>query len=208
MVLSIIQCLAPRLRNNSLSCDPTTFINGLKSIPSRSHKDFHSKAYHMLDILLWLKEDCGPHKLVTRCLEQLHLTTNCKCPVDCILLLLRLHLWQHADTTKNMFHFNSYPSPISIIREEMLDHRLDCPFIFYVNTHLYYNQATVRDSIADQVAEEDNYFELLNHKANFKNNNSKFKLFLRPMLLECTLCRCGSDDPDNYPCRGDVFLLE
>ena len=69
MMLSVLQYLVPRLRNNSLSYDPTTLINGLKANKSGSYKAFYSKAQETSEILCCLKEDYGPHKLVTRCLE-------------------------------------------------------------------------------------------------------------------------------------------
>ena len=60
----------------------------------------------------------------------------------------------------------------------MLENRLDDTLLFDAKTCLQYNKATVYDSTSDQATEDNDYLELLNHKANFKNNNSKRRLVL------------------------------
>ena len=87
-------------------------------------------------MLCCIKEDYGPHKLVTRCLEQLYRSSNYKYSVTSMLLPLRRHLRQHGDSYKNIFLFHSSVLTIDIIREEIIEYRLDNTFQFDKSTEL------------------------------------------------------------------------
>ena len=67
---------------------------------------------------------------------------------------------------------------ISVIRDETLEHRLDDAFQLKRSTSLQCNQDTVKESTAGQGVEDDDYFEPLNCKANFRCSNNKCKFVL------------------------------
>ena len=66
IILTILQHLVPRLGHHALEHDPATLVLGLKASSRGSCKSFHSKAEEIEDILNCLRDDHGPHKLISR----------------------------------------------------------------------------------------------------------------------------------------------